>query len=58
MRALLFCTLLGGFEVAGVDVFDRIALAIEDDETARKLTKIIDALEALDDVTNVATNAA
>ncbi len=33
-------------------------VAIEDDETARKLTKIIDALEALDDVTNVATNAA
>ena len=33
-------------------------IAIEDDETARKLTKIIDALEALDDVTNVATNAA
>lgn len=32
-------------------------VAIEDDETARKLTKIIDALEALDDVTNVATNA-
>ncbi len=33
-------------------------VAIEDDETARKLTKIIDALEVLDDVTNVATNAA
>lgn len=33
-------------------------VAIEDDETTRKLTKIIDALEALDDVTNVATNAA
>ena len=33
-------------------------VAIEDDETARKLTKIIDTLEALDDVTNVATNAA
>jgi len=33
-------------------------VAIEDDETVRKLTKIIDALEALDDVTNVATNAA
>ena len=33
-------------------------VAIEDDETAHKLTKIIDALEALDDVTNVATNAA
>ena len=33
-------------------------VAIDDDETARKLTKIIDALEVLDDVTNVATNAA
>ena len=33
-------------------------VAIEDDETARKLTKIIDALEVLDNVTNVATNAA
>ena len=33
-------------------------LLLRDDETARKAYQNIDALEALDDVTNVATNAA
>ena len=45
-------------EDAALQYVPNNTVAIEDDETARKLTKIIDALEVLDDVTNVATNAA
>lgn len=45
-------------EDAELQYVPNATVPVDDDEKARKLAKVLDALESLDDVTNVATNAA
>ena len=45
-------------EDAELQYVPNVTVPVDDEEKARKLAKVLDALESLDDVTNVATNAA